>query len=60
MTCKEKNYVYRVIDAQEFSSSNSFYNEELEGSNFTVPTPVSGALQVVSTTFDNACHISDK
>ena len=46
----------RIIDAQEFFSSNAFYNEELEGSTFTVPT----ALQVVSTTFDNACHISDK
>ena len=52
MTC-------RVIDAQEFFTSNAFYNEELEGT-FTVLTLVSGALQVVSTTFDNACHIKDK
>ena len=59
MTC-------RVIDAQEFFSSNAFYNEELEGPTFTVPTlgaftvPTLGALQVVSTPFDNACHIKDK
>ena len=53
MTC-------RVIDAQEFFSSNAFYNEELEGPTFTVPTLVSGALQVVSTTFGHACHINDK